>query len=57
MCKLFQDTHWNDIDYMDNYDDFTVSNNFNKLPEYVNDLHKVISIQSLLLITKITDNR
>ncbi|XP_060863594.1 lysosomal alpha-glucosidase-like isoform X3 [Metopolophium dirhodum] len=35
------DTHWNDIDYMDNKDDFTLSNNFKQLPEYVNNLHKV----------------
>ncbi|XP_025416315.1 lysosomal alpha-glucosidase-like isoform X2 [Sipha flava] len=35
------DTHWNDIDYMDHKDDFTLSNNFNQLPEYVNSLHKV----------------
>ncbi|XP_029347280.1 lysosomal alpha-glucosidase [Acyrthosiphon pisum] len=34
------DTHWNDIDYMDNKDDFTLSNNFKQLPEYVNNLHK-----------------
>ncbi|XP_060837223.1 lysosomal alpha-glucosidase-like [Rhopalosiphum padi] len=34
------DTHWNDIDYMNNKDDFTLSNNFKQLPEYVNNLHK-----------------
>ncbi|XP_063674630.1 lysosomal alpha-glucosidase-like [Bolinopsis microptera] len=34
------DVHWNDIDHMDQYEDFTLSKRFAKLPEYVNKLHK-----------------
>ncbi|CAI6349419.1 unnamed protein product [Macrosiphum euphorbiae] len=35
------DTHWNDIDYMKNRNDFTLSDNFTDLPKYVNYLHEV----------------
>ncbi|XP_060837203.1 lysosomal alpha-glucosidase-like [Rhopalosiphum padi] len=35
------DTHWNDIDYMKNRNDFTLSDNFTDLPKYVNYLHEI----------------
>ncbi|XP_062999640.1 lysosomal alpha-glucosidase-like isoform X1 [Elgaria multicarinata webbii] len=39
--QIPQDAQWNDIDYMDGYRDFTMdSQNFNTLPQLVEDLHK-----------------
>lgn len=36
------DTHWNDIDYMSDYEDFTYSKDrFSGLPEYVDYLHSL----------------
>ncbi|XP_050537143.1 lysosomal alpha-glucosidase-like [Daktulosphaira vitifoliae] len=43
------DTHWNDIDYMKNRNDFTLSDDFAKLPDYVHYLHK-IGMHSVLLL-------
>ena len=39
------DTQWNDIDYMDSFRDFTYDKkNYKGLPEFVEELHKVIII-------------
>ena len=34
-----QDVQWNDIDYMDNFLDFTISANFEGLSSFVDNLH------------------
>ena len=35
------DTQWNDIDYMDDRNDFTVGENFEELPKFVDYVHSV----------------
>ncbi|VVC33074.1 Hypothetical protein CINCED_3A013653 [Cinara cedri] len=35
------DTHWNDIDYMQHRNDFSLSDSFIDLPKYVNYLHEI----------------
>lgn len=37
---LFQDTQWNDLDYMNNSNDFTYDKgNFKALPQFIQELH------------------
>lgn len=39
---LLQDVQWNDIDYMEEFKDFTYDQNaFEGLPEFVKELHEV----------------
>lgn len=38
----FQDTQWNDLDYMDKNNDFTYNpKTFKELPQFVNEIHSV----------------
>ena len=35
------DTQWEDYHYMNRYNDFTLKEGYAKLPDFINDLHKL----------------